>query len=460
MNLFRRLVPGLLLLAGVLLAARAAPAGAEALLVITGDQHSAYERTAQLVATVDRLKEENPGLPLAVLLDGDVFEYGNSVARRSGGAVDFAMFTALAARAPTILNLGNHEPEFSDLAETVRRVEATGVKVVSNLGNRATGRPFAPASVRLPLGRATAVIVGLGTDRLSTYRAAVRPSLDPANPVVWAKQNLPGLLSAAPLRIVLSHAGFAADRELLPLVPDGTLFSGAHDHLRFVQPFGRTVYFHSGSWNECLSLAWLCRDAAGTPRWVVEQIGLAAGGPADAALAALIRETQDKYLTPEDTAMVGQVATAMSTAGAARFAARAVVDAAKADAAFIGNTTFGAGLPAGRVIRAEFDACVRFDGPIFTAVVDGARLRQLLADANQGPDTPWAERRGEFSFAAGPAAVDPVKVYRIATTDWGAKNTARYFGEPAITWQEQPALKLKAAVLARLAGTNAASTGR
>ena len=35
----------------------------------------------------------------------------------------------------------------------------------------------------------------------------------------------------------------------------------------------------------------------------------------------------------------------------------------------------------------------------------------------------------------------------IATTDWGAKNTARYFGEPAISWQEQPGMKLKAAVL-------------
>jgi len=453
MNLSCRLVPALLL-AGAILPGRAAPAGAEALLVVTGDQHSAYERTAQLVATVDRLKAENPGLPLAVLLNGDTLEYGNSVARRSGGAVDFAMFTALAARGPTILNLGNHEPEFYDPEETVRRIGATGVKVVSNIVNRTTRRPFAPASTLLPLGRETAVVVGLTTDRLSTYRVAVRPALDLSNPVVWAKQNFPGLLAAAPLGIVLSHAGVAADRELLPLVSDGTLFAGAHDHLRFVQPFGRTVYFHSGSWNECLSLAWLCRDAVGTPRWVVEQVGLATDGPADAALAALIRETQVRHLTTEDTASVGRVAAAMSTAEAAKYAAAALSTAAGADAAFIANTTFGAGLPAGAVTRAEFDACVRFDGPVFTAEVNGARLRQLLAAANQGPDTPFAERRGEFLFAAGPAAVDPAKTYRIATTDWGVRNTARYFGEPVIAWQEQPALKLKAAVLAALGAGN------
>ena len=439
-----------LLLLGGLPGLRAAPPGAEALLLITGDQHSAYERTAQFVATVDRLKAENPGLPFAVLLNGDTLEYGNIVARRSQGAVDFAMFAALAARVPTILNLGNHEPEFLDLAETVRRVEATGVRVVSNIGNRATQRPFASASAALPLGRESAVVVGVTTDLLSTYRVAVRPLLDLADPVAWAKGKFPALLASTPLPIVLSHAGVAADRALLALVPDGTLFAGAHDHLRLVQPFGRTVYFHSGSWGEYVSLAWLCRDAAGAPRWVLEQIRLAADGPADAALAAFIRETKAKYLTPEDTAVVGQVATALSTAEAAQFAARALCTATGADAAFIGNTTFGAGLPAGGVTRAEFDSCVRFDGGIFTAEVDGARLRQLLAAANQGPDTPFAERRGEFSFAAGPAAIDPAKHYRIATTDWNAKNTARYFGEPALNWQEQPSWKLKAAVLAAL----------
>ena len=53
-----------------LLSLQVAVAAPEALVIITGDQHSAYERTAQVVATVDRLKAENPGLPLAILLDG------------------------------------------------------------------------------------------------------------------------------------------------------------------------------------------------------------------------------------------------------------------------------------------------------------------------------------------------------------------------------------------------------
>lgn len=452
----------------------AAPAGAEAVLVVAGDLHSAYERTAQFVALVDTVKAADPGLPMAVLLNGDTQEYSNALARRSSGEIDFALYAALVRRAPTILNLGNHEADYFALEETVLRAEAVGIRVVSNIVNLGTGRPFAPASAPLKLGAHEVVVVGLATDALSTYRVAIRPSLDLANPVVWAKEHFPkifaaGVKPASPgtppgtpdpagrpenealraLPVILSHCGLGPDRELLQLVPDGTLFAGAHSHLRFVEPFGHTVYFHSGSWTQHISLAWLCRDETGALRWQVEQVAVPADGPADPDLAGLIRDVRERWLTPEDRAVVGQSKRAMGTAEAARFVARVLREGAKVDAAFVGNTTFGAGLPAGDVTQLEFDACVRFDGPIYTALVDGARLTALLA-ANQGPETPFAQRAGEFNFADGPAEIETGRRYRIATTDWGAKNTARYFGEPAIAWTERPELHLKALVRARL----------
>ena len=430
--------------------ALAAPAHPEALLIIAGDQHSAYERTAQVVGLVDQLKVAHPGLPLAVILDGDTQEYGNVIAQRSGGAIDFAMYAALAQRAPTIVNLGNHEPEFYALAETVKRIEATGARVVSNITSRETGQPFAPASLKLALGTNEATVVGVSTDKLGTYRVAIRPSLDLANPAVWAKANFPALLAHATLPIVVSHAGIAADREMLPLVPDGTLFAGAHDHQRFVEPFGRTVYFHSGSWNSHLSLAWLDRDDAGRPRWTVEQVAVAVDGPADPALQAVIAKVLAEHLTDADRIVVGHTAGALTPPEAGRFVAGALRDAAGVDAAFIGNTTFGAGLPAGDVTRLQFDACVRFDGKVFITEVGGVRLQELLAAANLTPETPFAQRKGEFNFAAGPDTIDPARTYRIATTDWGARNTDRYFGEPALEWRESPGLQLKAEALARL----------
>ena len=124
--------------------------------------------------------------------------------------------------------------------------------------------------------------------------------------------------------------------------------------------------------------------------------------------------------------------------------------AAGADVAVIGATTFGAGLPAGEVSRFAFDACVRFDGTLWTADVSGAWLATLLRRANQGPDTPLGERGGENLIAAIGAEPKPDRTYRIVTTDWVAKNARTYLGEtpPALT--ERPELKLKAAVLAAL----------
>jgi 5'-nucleotidase/UDP-sugar diphosphatase len=445
-NVMRFLIAATLVL-GANLAHAANP---EAIAIITGDMHSAYERTAQFVARVDRVRTENPGVPLVVLIDGDTFELGNAVARRSGGAIEFAMFAALARRAPTVLNLGNHEPEFFDMAETVARVQGTGVSVIGgNALDRATGHSFAPASTRVKLGAREAVVVGVITDRLATFRVAVRPGLDLADPVVWAKQNLPTLLKDAPLPIVLSHAGLRADRAILPLVPDGTLFAGAHDHLRFVHQEGGTVYFHSGSWTDFLSIARLRRTVDGV-RWEVEQVGLAADDPADAPLASLIRATMTKYLTAEETSVVGRAPRALAPAAAAMFAVQAARTAAKADAALIGGTTFGAGLPAGDVTRFALDACVRFDGPLFEAEVDGAWLKKLLARSNQGADTPFEERTGENQILASPAEFAAGRRYRFVTSDWVARNAKANFGDEAPAFTEIPGLKLKAAVIAAL----------
>lgn len=437
---------------------RAAATGAalpEALLVIVGDQHSAYERTAQFVARIDRLQREHPGVPLAILINGDSFEYGNVVARRTAGAIDFAMFAALAQRAPTVVNLGNHEPDYFDVAETVRRLETAGVRVISgNLRNPATGRPYAPASTRVKLGAHEAVLVGVTTDRLSTYRLAIRPQLDLADPVVWARQNFPGLLGAdaggAPaVPVVLSHAGLRADRAMLPLVPAGTLFAGAHDHLRFVHRDGGTTYVHSGSWMEFMSIARLHRTGKGLD-WQMEQVPLAADDAVEPQLAQRIRATLAQHLTPEETVVVGRTPRALGPSAAAAFAVEAARTAAKADVALVGATTFGAGLPAGEVTRFAFDACVRFDGPLYEAEVEGAWLQALIGRANQGPDTAFDARGGENLIVAVGGVIEPGRRYRFVTTDWVAKNARNYLGETPPPLKEMPALKLKAAVSAAL----------
>lgn len=445
----RHLLPLLLVACALATALPAAPAPA-AWVILIGDSHSAYDRLPQLVAAVDGLRAASPGSPGAVLINGDSMEYNNIVARRTAGAVDFAAAAALARRVPVVLNLGNHEPEFFDVAETVARLRAAGLRVISGTArDRASGRPFAEAATDLTLGPARLVIAGLTTDQLSTYRLALRPGLDLADPVVWGRARLPELLRGAPVPVVLSHAGLKADRELLAVVPPGTLFAGAHDHLRFIHRPGATTYVHSGSWLEGFSLARLFPEGNGW-RWDVSWVPLPVDAPADPEIASLVQATLARELTAEETAVVGRTARALAPADAARFAVEAARRAAGADVALIGATTFGAGLPAGDVTRFAFDACVRFDGTLFTAELEGSAVLALLRRANQGPDTPFAERSGENLVVTTGGPIEPGRTYRLVTTDWVARNAARYLGNPAPALREQPSLRLKAAVVAAL----------
>jgi 5'-nucleotidase/UDP-sugar diphosphatase len=421
----------------------------DAILVLVGDQHSAYSRTAQLVAHVDRLIAENPGTPVGVLINGDIFEHGNVVARRSEGAIDLAMLTALARRAPTVVNLGNHEPEFHDVPTTLDRLRATGVTVVGNLVERGTGQLFAPASVRLALGKTELVIVGVTTDILAQYRAAVRPQLELFAPETWARERFPELLAGEHAKVVMSHAGLRLDRGMLPFIPDGTLIAGAHDHAQFVAHVGRTAYVHSGSWNSHISVARLTHSPQGST-WAVEQRPITDEDPADAALAALVERLESQHLNAEDLHPVGLAKKALPRVEAAQHVVRALQRAAEVDAAFIGNTTFGDGLPAGSVSRYAFDACVRFDGTIWVAEVSGQQLAVWLRAANPRAETPLEERQGEFQFAAGPSSIDMARTYRVATNDWGVRNRDRYFGSLDIAFTERPELRLKSIAMEAL----------
>jgi 2',3'-cyclic-nucleotide 2'-phosphodiesterase (5'-nucleotidase family) len=294
------------------------------------------------------------------------------------------------------------------------------------------------------------VIAGIGTDSLSQYRAAVQPTLDLSVPATWAKEKFPTLLSQAPLKIVLSHAGLKQDRGIFEFLPEGTLVAGAHDHTHYVEQTDRMTYFHSGSWNSHLSEVQL-KISGGSAQWKVSQRLISDDDRRDVELMEVIRTTEEQHLSPDDLRVIGRTDRELVLREAARYVVRAVLRAAKVDAVFIGNTTFGGGLPGGEITHIALDACVRFDGKIFVAEITGERLRSLLRDANQDADTPFRERQGEFQFAEGPSEIASGQTYRIGTTDWGVRNRMRYFGTDEIEFVEQPSLKLKAIVAAALA---------
>lgn len=412
------------------------------------DTHSAYERTGQLLATLEA-EVTSHRVPHVIAVNGDAFEHGNVAAVRSSGAIDWAFLGELPKIAPTVFNLGNHDNDITaDLADVVARLRGLGVTVVSNIVDTRTGAPFASATAIVPLGARSLRVVGVATNSIKTYPAASRPTLAIPVPGEWARANLAKALAGAELSMVMSHAGVAPDRDILPLLPDGALMVGGHNHLLFQHRQGRSLYVHTGSWSNAYTVVPLRMNGPGDAK--SRQVAL--DGLPSPRLAALVSSVLAQSVTEQERAILGDSARALSLGDTGRAVAAAMARASGADTGFIGHTTLGTGLPAGPVSRFTFDAVVRFEGKLMVAEVPRQRLAGFMARANQDRPMPLDQRSGDFLYAdtVTPAAGE---VARIVTTDWCASNQAEYFGATDLVFSEVPDLRLKSvAADALLAG--------
>lgn len=402
------------------------------------DMHSAYERTGQLLAALEAEVAAHP-VPHVIAINGDIFEHGNVAAVRSQGAIDWAFLGEAAKIAPTVVNLGNHDNDITpDLADVVAHLRGLGVTVVSTIIDARTKAPYASPAAVVPFGSRTLRVVGVATNALNTYPAASRPNLDIPAPGDWARANLQATLAGADLAIVMSHAGLAADREILPRLPRSVPMIGGHNHLLFQHRQGDNLYAHTGSWSNAFTVMTLYAD--GSAEAVSKAVGLeSASSP---RLSGLISAVLAEAVTDEERRVLGVSPRALSLGDTGRAVAAAMARATDADAGFIGHTTLGAGLPAGPVSRYAFDAIVRFEGKLMVAEVSSERLAGFFERANQDRPTPFEKRQGDFLYAetVRPKAGDKA---RIVTTDWCASNQAEYFGVTDLAFDEIPALRLK-----------------
>lgn len=414
--------------------------------IVISDLHSAYERIGQLLAAIEtRIAADKA--PHIILLNGDLFELGNAVATRSAGEIEWTFLAALANLAPTVINIGNHEPDIdNDLANFVSRAQALGITVLSNIIDKRSGNPYAPSSAAVKAGERAVIVAGLATNAINTYPKATREMLDIPQPVEWAKANLPEIVKADAINIVLSHAGVVADRDILPVLPDGTLLVGGHDHLNFVHEEGATRYVHTGSWCTSMTVATITGPGKAA---AIETVTIDRDAPASPALKTLIEQTLEKHLTAEEREVVGKAAKSMTVDEAGRHVAHLIAAKTGADVGFIGHTSFGAGLPAGDIRRYDFNASLRFDGKLMVTEVDSETLVQILKRCNQDSNIPLAARTGDYLYAM-PEKPEKKGRYKLVCNDWSATNQKSYFGRSDLAFIEVPDVKLKQTVLGGL----------
>ncbi|PYE81163.1 5'-nucleotidase C-terminal domain-containing protein [Pseudoroseicyclus aestuarii] len=428
-------------------ALRAQTAG-DAVLFTIADLHSPY---ARLPAILSRLRQAraDTDMPMALLINGDVFERGNVVALRSGAEADWAFLRAAAAEMPVILNLGNHETAImDDMAEVVARAREMGVQVVSNLVDTRTGEYFAEPGHRLMLGDVDIALLGLATTNAFVYREEVRDTLGFADPAEFAREALPVLVQEADLVVVMSHAGVTPDKAVLNALPPGAVIQGGHDHLSFEMTPQDALYFHGASWGTLLGRIDLTlANGAVRASYSAETIPAGSG---DGDLAALIAAQMETHLTAEDREVLARIPQTLDLHASILVAAEAVRQAAQADLAMLSHTTFGAPLSEGPFTRYDLDAFIRFGGGISVTEISGADLTAILSRTNQFAAASLDARTGDYMHVA-EVDLDPDATYRLAMNSWPASNQESYLGTDGLTFQDVEGLELKEIVTRHLA---------
>lgn len=427
-------------------AARAATGDAQLLTI--SDMHAPYARMPALLDTFKRLRDA-ASVPTAVLLNGDIFERGNVVCQRSGGAADWAFLSALAAEMPVIVNVGNHETAIlDDMSTFLARADQAGLMVISNLLDRRTGRFFAPVTERLGLGGIDISLLGLAATNPFVYRPPVRDTLTFLNTAQFVADALPDTSAGADLSLIMSHAGVSPDKTFIDTLPAGTVIQGAHDHLSMDLVHKGVTYFHGGSWGTQVGVLTLTKGAEGvTTSYRTEAVAPVAG---DAALTEVIDAQKAEHLTDEDAAVITEIPEAFDMHNSILLAADAVREATGTDVAMVGHTTFGAPLAAGPLSRYDFNAFVRFGGGLKMVEISGETLAAIVGRANQFTASDLSGRTGDYVHV-GKLDIDPAKTYRLAVNGWTAINQEPYLGTTDLEFADVEGLELKAVIAEHLA---------
>ncbi len=408
------------------------------------DTHSSYDTYSKILWEIESIKNHHKNSQILILFNGDLFESGNIIAKKSNGLIDLYFLKRLVQCGKVIINVGNHEFDLMSPKEFLSKTEETGAIVIGNVS--AEGMPELKRYTDIEIENKTIRIMGIGVDQIDTYPIELQNSLSIPEPVKWTQTNYPKIKEDTDHIIVLSHAGLVPDLALLKYFENDAsilYMAGGHDHINLREAVHGVEYMHNGFKGERLNIAKIYIKNKEQAEIIFSDIITKEVKEQDSEMQNLIDNVTKNELDSEDTKIVGTVKNTMSVVEAALWTVEVMRKKTNADAAFLNHTSFGAGLRKGKLPKYLFEQFMRFDNKVMSAEVDGETLSKILAKCNQHEKSDINTRSGDFLYT-GHIEPEEHKKYKIVTTGWVALeiNQEKYFGRK-IKFEQIPNLITK-----------------
>jgi 5'-nucleotidase / UDP-sugar diphosphatase len=333
--------------------------------------------------------------------------------------------------------LGNHDPDYG-IAALQKCLDAIRYPVLSANTNGFKGsRLFVVKGIRV------GVFAVAGGD----FKTLVKePSWHFGDPIAAARDVVRDLRETqhADVVVMIGHEHLDDDFALARAVPGIDLIFGTHSHLKreltridgtstwFISPFQYLTY---------ISRVVLTVDGhklkGVTGRLVPVDARMTADKTIARRVAAMQRELERDPQYAAFFAKIGTLSAPLSVDALATKAVEVMRDAAHADVALSTASSFRQALPRGVVTLEALRSAMPYDNEILVYSLPGDVVGKLLAygKSREGSDS--------FAIVAAPKAIDPARTYRIATTDYLARNAPGYRDFFAGLTAETPGLHVR-----------------
>jgi 5'-nucleotidase len=331
---------------------------------------------------------------------------------------------------------GNHDPDYG-LGELEGCLQTIRYPVLSANTNGFKGtRLFIVHGIRI------GVFAVAGSD----FKTLVKePLFHFGDPVAAARDAVRELREKhADVIVMIGHEHLDDDFAMARAVPGIDLIFGTHSHLKrslmridgtstwFISPFQYLTY---------ISRVVLTFDDHKLTSVTGKLIPVDGRMPVDKTIARRVASMQrelehDPQYTPL-FATIGTISAPLPVDALAQRTVEIMRDAAHADVALSTASSFRQDLPRGRVTMESLRAAMPYDNEILVYALRGDSVEKLLAYGKS--------RRGSDSFAivAAPKAIDPARMYRVATTDYLARTAPGYRDFFAGLTPETPGLRVR-----------------